>query len=203
MKNQNLSSAEYLDLFTRKDGQTPEYVLLPHEEEAVQTAYQKQVDAYKKIIDEKISVTGGDDWHDGAFRATDNEAKIVVANTATIAPFLGAIVVSYPDSQETRVALGSRAFLSQNGFSFPVDVVGFRKTYPDGVIDPETGEEVTGVSPESPLGSAILGKEVGDELSYQNGERRMNVIINRINQAAVKAYFFDNTGSGTTDITEA
>lgn len=195
------SNSEYLELTLNSTERTPDCVLLPHEQAEVDKAYQEQVDAFDHIIKEKVSVTGGDDWHDGAFRATDNEAKIVAEKTAALAPFLGAVVVSYPEATEKRVSLGSRAMITQNGYSFPVDVVGFRKAYPTNVIDPESQEEVIGVSPESPLGRAILGKIVGQETTYMNGERRMKVAIDRLSQTAVRQYFMDE-GSVNLNISE-
>lgn len=188
MENLKLSNETYIENVVN-GMPNPAYVLLPHESLAVERMQQNIADGMAKIVKAKIEVTGGDDWHDGAFRATDNEAKVMAERNAGIAPFLGATVVSYPETTETRVTLGSRTFIKQNGFEFPVDVVGFRKGYPNDVIDESSDEEVTGVSPESPLGQAILGKSIGDETTYKNGERTMKVSIARIDQTAVKQYF--------------
>ena len=178
-----------MELALNQPSMAPERVLLPHEQTSVDAVYNKRVEEFDKIIEEKVSVSGGDDWHDGAFRATDNAAKIVTEGMATISPYLHAPVVEYPDESETRVTLGSRAAIHQNGYAFPVDVIGFRSAYPDNVIDPESNEEVTGTTPDSPLGKAILGQEVGAEVSYRNGERTFTARIERINQSSVREYF--------------
>ncbi len=184
-----LTGGTYLDMVL--SGQAPEYVLLPHEQAAVHGEYERKVASFQKIVEAKISVTGGDDWHDGAFRATDNEARILTESMATIAPFLGATVVGYPDTIERRVALGSRVMVRQGRAAFPIDVVGFRTAYPDNVIDEVTGEEVMAASPDSPIGTAILGRHVGDEISYSNGSRMLHATIGSLSQVAVCEYFQD------------
>lgn len=184
-----LTGGTYLDMVL--SGQAPEYVLLPHEQVAVHGEYERKVASFQKIVEAKISVTGGDDWHDGAFRATDNEARILTESMATIAPFLGATVVGYPDTNERRVALGSRVTVRQGRAAFPIDVVGFRIAYPDNIIDDVTGEEVMAVSPDSPIGAAILGRQVGDEISYNNGSHMLRATIGSLSQVAVCEYFQD------------
>lgn len=194
MKHPELSNGEYLEAVLTNRANAPQYVLLPHEQAGVDKAHQDKLTAFGKIIEEKINVTGGDDWHDGAFRATDNEAKIISKSMAAISPYLGAVVVSYPEASEARATLGSRATITQNGFTFPVDIVGFRTAYPADVIDPDSQEEVTAVSPESPLGQALIGRVKGDEASYMNGDRSLKVTIDRINQTAVREYFMETAG---------
>ncbi|HRJ06243.1 MAG TPA: hypothetical protein PK096_03600 [Candidatus Saccharibacteria bacterium] len=189
MSHNDISNREYLDLVQTNDKTLPEFVLLPHEMDAVNIAYEELQSSYQRIVDAKVSVSGGDDWHDGAFRATDNEAKVIAARSEKIAPLLDATIVSYPDEDEVRATLGSRALISQGGFSFPVDIVGFRQVYPMGVVDPESGEEVEAVSSDSPLGEALLGKVQGEAATYLNGERRFEATIVRLNQVAVREYF--------------
>lgn len=190
MKHTQLTNKEFLDLQSQ-DLNSDENFLLPHEQKEVDRAYEEKIQDFDKIIAEKVRVTGGDDWHDGAFRATDNAANIVTESMTTLRPYLSAKVVGYPELEETRVSLGSRAVINQNGYSFPVDIVGLRKVYPTEVIDPETDEEVTGVSSDSPLGKAILGKTEGEEIKYRNGDRVLKARIERINQLAVQEFFMD------------
>jgi transcription elongation GreA/GreB family factor len=186
-----MENSTYLNMILSESDQTPEHVLLPPEEAAGHETYGDKVDSFQKIIDEKVSVTGGDDWHDGAFRATDNEARIVTESVAAIAPFLGATVVGYPNIEELRVTLGSRVVIKQGRASFPVDIVGFRSAYPRDVIDEATGEEVMAASPDSPIGAAILGKQVGEEATYASGDRTLSATIESLSQVAVQMYFQD------------
>lgn len=190
MTNHILPNVEFLEMVNSNLG-VPSHVLLPHEQAGVQYAYNQNVETFQRIVQSKIDVSGGDDWHDGAFRATDNEAKIATERNAVIAPYLGSLVVEYPDVTEERVSLGSRATLLQNGYEFPVDLVGFRNGYPDGVVDELTKEEVTAISLDSPLGKVIVGKVVGAEISYKNGHRTFSAKITKVDQEIVKKHFSD------------
>lgn len=77
MSTRRLSNKDYLELYLAGSSDSVGKVLLPHESEAVEKAVEKQRNAYNEVIEQKKSVSGGDDWHDGAFIATDNEAKII------------------------------------------------------------------------------------------------------------------------------
>jgi transcription elongation GreA/GreB family factor len=187
--NRLASNSEFLEMVLNPEMELPSHVLLPHEQTSVQLAYNQNVETFQRIVQSKVDVTGGDDWHDGAFRVTDNEAKIAAERNAVLAPFLGALVVGYPKISENRVTLGSRATLLQNGYEFPIDLVGFRGGYPEGVIDARSQEEVSGVSPESPLGKVILGKMLDEEIRYKNGNRIFTAKIKFIDQEAVKLHF--------------
>ena len=189
MSIQKLSNKEYLELYLADSVNTVGKALLPHESNAVEKAVEKQRNAYNEVIEQKKSVSGGDDWHDGAFVATDNEAKIIGQQMSAISPYIGAVVVDYPDTEETRASIGSRILVNQGGYSFPVDVVGFRSGYPEGVTSEEFEDEVMGISPDSPLAGAILGKTVGFEGTFHNAGSDIQVKIERIDQSAVKQYF--------------
>lgn len=188
-----MSNVEYLEAYLDAKQNVPDAVLLPHEGAAVDRAVAKQKKAYDEIVKQKIEVTGGDDWHDGAFRATDNEAKIVSQRMSAIAPFLGAAVVEYPDLSETRATLGSRLTIVQNDFSYPADIVGFRIGYPEDTLDEETGDEVVAMSPESPLAQAVIGMSEGEDTVFSNAGREMSITVARIDQLAVRIYFADHT----------
>lgn len=190
-ESKEISNKEYLDLMQGDGTGKPSSVLLPHEKSAVEQAHANYKNEFQKLVEAKVSVSGGDDWHDGAFRATDNEAKIITSRMSAIAPLLGAVVVSYPEANEERASLGSRVVISQKSFSFPVDIVGFRKAYPDGVIDQQTQEEVVAVSPDSPLGEALIGRTPGEEVEYKNGTTTFTAVIEGIDQSAVQEQFRD------------
>lgn len=192
MERKFIKSTEYLKGYLEGGLDLPGYVLLPHEGAAVDRAVAKQSQAFEEVVKQKIEVSGGDDWHDGAFRATDNEAKIVSQQMSAIAPFIGAVVVEYPDVSETRATLGSRLTIVQNGFTYPADIVGFRAGYPENIIDEQTGEEVVAISPESPLARSVIGMRAGEDTIFSNGGRDMNITVATIDQLAVKSYFTDH-----------
>ncbi len=191
MRIHEVTNQEYLRLYLAQSEDLPGRVLLPHESRAVEAAVEKQREAFEKVIEQKVEVTGGDDWHDGAFRATDNEAKIIGQQMSAIGPYIGATIIGYPKQEETRVTLGSRVTINQDGYSFPIDIVGFRAGYPTDVLNDEFEDEVTGMSPDSPLARLILGNEVGFEGTFTNDHRELSVKIEGINQRAVMDYFMN------------
>lgn len=191
MRNsQQISNKEFLELYSDESDSLSKF-LLPHERDAVEKSVEKQKNAFREVIEQKKSVTGGDDWHDGAFTATDNEAKIIGQQMSALSPFIGAIVVDYPEPEESRASIGSRVVINQNGYSFAVDVVGFISGYPDKVISDEFEDEIMGISPESPIAKVIIGKEQGFEGEFYNSGNVIQVKIERIDQSAIKNYFLN------------
>lgn len=190
MSVQRVPNHEYLRLYLATHGQEAyERVLLPHESQAVDEAVKKQREAFDEVIEQKIEVTGGDDWHDGAFRATDNEAKIIGQQMTAIRPYIGAPVIDYPEPHETRVTIGSRVAINQNGYTFPIDIIGFRAGYPLDVVSDDFEDEVTGMSPESPLARLIMGQEIGFAGTFESDHREMLVKVEGIDQTAIRDYF--------------
>jgi transcription elongation GreA/GreB family factor len=164
-------------------------VLLPHEGDLVDEAEQRQRTAFDDIIEEKKSVTGGDDWHDGAFRETDRQAIIVDLNMRAIAPYIGAAVVMYPEPNEERATLGSRVEVEQNGYPFKVDIIGFRAGYPTDMKDPDTKEDIDGTSPQMPLGGALMGKRAGEAVSFNHDGRVIEMSVRGVDQQAIREFF--------------
>jgi len=193
MTNHEMTNQEYLKFYLTKSEELPDRILLPHERLAVENAINKQREAFEVVIEQKIEVTGGDDWHDGAFRATDNEAKIIGQQMSAISLYIGATAIGYPNLDETRVTLGSRVAINQDGFLFPIDIVGFRAGYPSNVMSDEYDDEVTGVSPDSPLAQLIMGQEVGFKGTFTNHYQDLAVEVQTIDQRAVMDYFTKET----------
>jgi transcription elongation GreA/GreB family factor len=194
MGRERLANAAFLDIATTHPDDLPEHVLLPHEQPAVAELFAQKEAQFQQVVADKQSVTGGDDWHDGAFRETDRQAQIITDAMAALSPYLLATVVEYPAADDDRVTLGSRVLVSQNNFEFPVDVIGLRNAYPADVIDPESGEEVEAVSIESPLGQQLIGKKAGESATYQQGDKQLTANIVRIDQTAVSEYFMSESG---------
>jgi len=192
VKHIHLTNTEYLELYLAHDLDMPTNVLLPHEGRLVDNAVATQRGIYNRLIEAKIDVTGGDDWHDGAFRATDNDAKIVSQQMSSIAPYIGAPIVGYPDISEARATIGSRIVVSQGEYTYPIDIVGFRSGYPSDVKAEEFDDEVVGMSPDSPLARVLLGNVVGFSTDFEAGGRSMKVSIERIDQSAIMNYFMEN-----------
>lgn len=192
-----IPNTKFLEEYLTRSTEEPTYALLPHERGIIDDEIARQRQVYEHLIEEKLAVTGGDDWHDGAFRATDNEARLIGHVLSSMAPFLEAEIVEYPDYDISVATLGSRVSVEQRnsdrtndrGFTFPIDIVGYRQGYPDNIIDETTGEEVIGVSPDAPLGRAIIGHEIGYQAEYQAGSGLSVVTIVGIDQLAIRALF--------------
>lgn len=184
-----LGNAEYLKAFLGGTHETDVPSVLPHEIAAAQAKFAQGSRDFQTIVDHKRDVTGGDDWHDGAFRATDSEARVVSERMEAVAQFLGAVVVDYPDESEERATLGSRVTIKNGTVVYPVDIIGFRSGYPDDVVDPVTEEVVSAVTVDSPIGKVLLGESVGASVTYSQGSRKSSVEIVSIDQHSVREYF--------------
>lgn len=115
---------------------------------------------FQRLIAEKVVVAGqsGDDWHDGAFRATDAEAGNLAKQQDMLIRAQALPVVASPTPEMTSVSLGSRAFIEQDGkFQYMVDIVGLSilHNYADDT------DELELASLSSPLGKALIGTEAG------------------------------------------
>ena len=81
---------------------------------------------FNELIEEKRVVAGqsGDDWHDGAFRATDAAANNLVEQQSTLIRAKTLTIVASPTPETTTVSLGSRALIEQDEkFQYMVDIV--------------------------------------------------------------------------------
>lgn len=189
MSNIPLRNEEYLTALLAGEHERDVPSVLPHEKAAAQAIFDKGNEDFTTLIEHKKDVSGGDDWHDGAFRATDSEARVVSERMEAVAQFLGAIVVDYPAETEERATLGSRVTVKNGSFVYPVDIVGFRAGYPDGVVDAATEEEVSGITVDSPIGKVVMGATVGALLNYSQGSRRMTIEVVGIDQHSVRERF--------------
>ena len=183
------SNGEFLSGYKCEHQESYIVVLLPHEKNLVDSAVSEQRKAYEEVIDEKVKVTGGDDWHDGAFRATDNQAKIIAQRMSAIRPFIEAPVFDYPDSETAEISLGSRVVIQQSGYDFTVDIVGFREGHPSNLYIDGQDDDIMAISPGSPLARAIIGRLEGDEVKYDTNGREIHAKLLQIDQLGIKNYF--------------
>jgi hypothetical protein len=163
--------------------------ILPHEKKVIDSVTSDLEDSQRTITQAKQDVSGGDDWHDGAFRVTDNASELLRREyQTTVAPYLGSLVVDYPHITAEEVTLGSRVWVSIDGLMQPFDIVGFRHSYPE-VTDFVTGEPVTAITPESPLLSSVMGAKVGTHAVRHINGRAMEIDVLRLDQQAVAELF--------------
>lgn len=182
--NASMTNKDFIEAYLNNSS---EVYVLPHEQIEAVLAMQHQEQTLQEIVKAKIDVTGGDDWHDGAFRATDSEANIVRERMQTLAPYVNARVVDYPLASEVRVTLGSRINIQQNNYIFPVDIVGYKSSTDH--IDPISGEEVMNATLNSPLAKAVFGKLIDACVDYRLGDKNINARVISIDQNAMREQF--------------
>lgn len=178
-----ITNAEFLERYhiDNFDG-----VILPQEVALVEKKLAYLAGEQARIIQEKVEVTGGDDWHDGAFRATDNEAKIVVEQAGKLGEYLRSTIIEYPEPSETRVTLGSRVTLNQDGDVFDVEIVGVPLLH-----EPDDFDEVLACSIESPMAKGIIGKEIGYIALLKIGNREQHIELIKVDQEAMNRFLND------------
>jgi transcription elongation GreA/GreB family factor len=142
-----------------------EDALLPNEVHLIHEQLSGLQDRMDYLIEEKRQVSGGDDWHDGAFRATDNEADQVATRQKLLHRALNWQIVEMPDSDIQVATLGSRVTVRQNSnFTYLLDIVGLSIVHEHGDDD-----ELIVSSLSSPLGKVVMGKAVGANFQAQLG----------------------------------
>jgi len=151
--NSRLTNGEFLKIWQQ---QGPTEAILAHEYALIEARLEAMQDEYDHIIASKKAVSGGDDWHDGAFRATDSAASALVKQHAELLELLRLPRVELPEPSQTTVSLGSRVHLSQNRRTpYNLNIVGTSRLYPsDGDI------EIATVL--SPLGRTLIGHKMGE-----------------------------------------
>lgn len=164
-----ISSEQFLELWD-KDNTTD--AILEVEAYLIDEKIMSINSMLKHIVEEKKQVSGGDDWHDGAFRATDSAANNLVEQGNSFAKALNWKIVRSPDSNLEVATLGSRVVLKQNHkFVYAVDVVGMSLLHAYG------DEDVSIASLKSPIGKALVDKSVGQEFSAILGNGRQDIEI--------------------------
>ena len=159
-----LSSLAFLEQWKEKN---TEEALLEKEVSLIEKRMSEMAEQLRHLIEQKKQVTGGDDWHDGAFRATDSEANNLSENHTKLSKALGWQIVEMPDSELQVATLGSRITVRQDKrFTYLVDLVGMSLLHEYADDDEQV---VTSLS--SPLGKTLMGREVGSEIRATLGER--------------------------------
>jgi transcription elongation GreA/GreB family factor len=131
-----------------------------------------EIDArFKDIVNQKKQVTGGDDWHDGAFRATDSAANTLAVQRQELSEMLNLAKVFKPEFEaQPIVSLGSRALISYGGGTpLCLDIMGTN------LVD--TPEGVNLATLRSPIGMQIIGKGVGEVITSIIGNQEKIIEI--------------------------
>jgi len=139
----------------------PERVLLDRCLESLRLQQDALV-AEKTLVAEQ----SGDNWHDGAFNATDAAARMVSSQADGVRKMSGLPVVASPDDDEKRVTAGSLVTFVQGSETFEILLVGNVGLYRD-----DTGLSLCSVG--SPLSRVLLGLRVGDVSSFRGQSVRV------------------------------
>ena len=93
-------------------------------------------------------------------------------------------IVPFPHLVSTRVELGSRVSLMQDGHGpYEYDIVGFNSD--DHPVRKVAPEDLEVISYEAPVARAVIGHVLGDQIDAQIGDRRQSIQIVGVDQAAV------------------
>jgi transcription elongation GreA/GreB family factor len=154
-----------------------EDAILPHEGMLARAALAGLDERQQALVEEKIAVTGGDDWHDGAFRETDKAAIIIGTQASELGAILRAQVFAYPEETEDRVTLGSTVRVSQKGSEYEVQLVGAV-----GVYDKTAEAAFDRVSIKTPIAIALLGRKAGETAMLYVGGRESKLEVLEVDQ---------------------
>lgn len=154
--------------------QGPTEAILTYEVGLLEAQLADMEKSYNYIIAEKQAVTGADDWHDGAFRATDLAASSLVNRHGDILHLLELPRVKLPEKLSTTVSIGSRAYISQNKTQpYYLDIIGAKRLYPD------SDDDIEIATPLSPLGRMLIGHKIGETIIgtlLGNREHTINIL---------------------------
>lgn len=178
-----ISNKEFVDTFVSGGF---EKAILPQEVLLIEKRLGELARQQAHLVKEKTEVTGGDDWHDGAFRATDNEAKILAEQAGNLSSQLKSTVVEHPEPTEERVTLGSRVTLDQSGDTYDVEIVGVTTLH-----EVEDGEDVLPCSIESPIARGVIGKKMGEIAIVNIGGHRQEIRIVKVDQDSMQRFLTD------------
>ena len=137
----------------------------------------------RALISDKALVAeqSGDNWHDGAFNATDSAARTVSAQAEHLHKLLKLPRLTPPDPREPRVTVGSLVTFTQGSQVSKLLLVGSVNIYVD-----DLGHNLCSVG--SPISQALIGLISGDTSSFRGEVLR----IIQVDQGSLKTLLDHN-----------
>lgn len=175
-----IENEEFLSRFDRNAEQG---YILATEKRLIDKRLSDLAEDQKKIIQEKKDVAeqSGDNWHDGAFIATDNAASAVQSQAAAMFKARTSIVVQIPQSSELRVTIGSTVTIRQGGAQYKMMIIGMASLY-------RQDNDIEVCSILAPLAKALVGARAGESAVVTlNGQEQVVEIID-INQTQIRDF---------------
>jgi len=153
------------DFLARYGGTDQQDFILASERTLIDARLNDLAEKQKQIVQEKKDVAeqSGDNWHDGAFIATDNAANAIRNQAASLFSACKATVVELPNLTEHRVTIGSKVVVEQRGVQFKLMIVGMASLYND-----NDENEVCSVM--APLARALIGSRRDDSVTVSLGK---------------------------------
>lgn len=116
----------------------------------------------------------GDNWHDGAFRATDDVAKVLGNQAQSLVVALDGLLVDMPCPGEDRVSLGTQVHIRHDDSEYSLCIVGVPALHPSGEVD--------ACSLESPMARSLIGRRAGEHFTAHIAGRTAEITILSVSQ---------------------
>ncbi len=183
--SETISNRAFLEQFDPGSNQS---FILRSEATLIDLRLAQLVEEQQAIIDEKreIASQSGDNWHDGAFNATDNAAKVISDQASKLIKARDGLVVEEPADGDQLVTLGSTVTVSQDNDSYELVIVGLSSLFAN-----DNTYEYCSLA--SPIAQALLGKQVGATVIVNLGSRQQVLSISEINQTKIQRLINERT----------
>jgi transcription elongation GreA/GreB family factor len=186
MANQ-ITNSEFLQLFSRDATQT---FILGGEAALIDLQLAKLATEQQAIIDEKreIASQSGDNWHDGAFNATDNAAKVLSDQASKLIKAREATIVDEPGAETEVVSIGTSVVIVQGNDQYELTIVGLSILF-------ESDNDHQFCSLASPIAQALIGGKIGSSATVLLGEQEQVLTITGIDQTKVSELIMQQTAT--------
>ena len=156
---------------------SPESYLLEIESPLIDVKLSHLESAQREVIEEKrrVAEQSGDNWHDGAFNATDNAAKVISDQASTLFRARNGNLVEAPSAGTESISLGSVVRIRQHGAEYQMGIVGLALLF-----QPTADLEFCSIN--SPMAQALLRHKVGDTVVARIGGREQKLEILAVDQ---------------------
>ena len=181
----HITNTEFLQLFSRDTTQT---FILGGEAALIDLHLAKLVTEQQAIIDEKreIASQSGDNWHDGAFNATDNAAKVISDQASKLIKAREATIVDEPSAETDVVTIGTSVVIAQGNDQYELTIVGLSILF-------EGGNDHQFCSLASPIAQALIGGKIGSSVKVLLGAQEQVLTITGIDQTKVNELIVQQT----------
>lgn len=179
-----IANADFLKMFAKGDQRS---FILIGETHLIDARLSQLGAEQQAIIEEKriVAEQSGDNWHDGAFIATDNAALAVSEQAMNLVRARDGIVVEPPDLDSESVSLGSAVGVRQGSDRYTLVIVGIATLFP-----PSNDHEYCSLA--SPIAQELIGGRIGSIVKVDLESRQSILEILSIDQSKIR-YLLENS----------